>query len=250
MIFVTNDDGIESAGLKALVEALESLDEVFIVAPDRERSGVGMAITLYRPLRATQVASRAYAVDGTPVDCVDLAISALLPERPKLLVSGINHGQNLGQDLHFSGTVAAAKKGTFLGIPSIAISLISGPVNHYGTAASIACRIAKQVITNSLPDRILLNVNVPNCPLSDLRGIEMTRQDLGAYGAQAIKRLDRQGKPYYWIGGEREKVDRREDTDLNTIRNQCVSITPVQLDFTAHHLIDPLKRWLNDETIQ
>lgn len=106
------------------------------------------------------------------------------------------------------------------------------------------------MISNSLPDRILLNVNVPNCALSELRGIEMTRQDVGAYGAQAIKRLDRQGKPYYWIGGEREKVDRREDTDLNTIRNQCVSITPVQLDFTAHHLIDPLKRWLNDETIQ
>jgi 5'-nucleotidase len=250
MIFVTNDDGIESAGLKALVEALECLDEVYIVAPDRERSAIGMAITLHRPLRAKQVANRAYAVDGTPVDCVDLAVSALLPERPKLLVSGINHGQNLGQDLHFSGTVAAAKKGTFLGIPSIAISLVSAPVYHYGAAASIARRIAKQVITSRLPDQILLNVNVPNCTLSELRGIEMTRQDLGTYDAQAIRRLDRQGNPYYWIGGEREKVDRREDTDLNTIRNQCVSITPVQLDFTAHHLIDSLKSWLNDETIQ
>ena len=250
MIFVTNDDGIESAGLKALVEALESLDEVFIVAPDRERSGVGMAITLYHPLRATKVASRAYAVDGTPVDCVDLAVSALLPERPKLLVSGINHGKNLGQDLHFSGTVAAAKKGTFLGIPSIAVSLVSGPVYHYETAASIACRIAKQVITNKLPDQILLNVNVPNCALSEIGGIEITRQDLGAYNAQAVKRLDRDGKPYYWIGGERQEDDRREDTDLNTIGNQCVSITPVQLDFTAHNQIDPLKHWLNDETIR
>lgn len=249
MIFVTNDDGIESAGLKALADALESLDEVFIVAPDRERSGVGMAITLNRPLRAAQVASRAYAVDGTPVDCVDLGVSALLPEPPQLLVSGINHGQNLGQDLHFSGTVAAAKKGTFLGIPSIAVSLAPGPTYHYDTAASIACRIAKQVIAYGMPDRILLNVNVPNCTLSELRGIAMTRQDLGAYGAQAVKRLDRQGKPYYWIGGEREKIDRREDTDVNTIRNGCVSITPVQLDFTAHHLIDPLKSWLNDETL-
>ena len=247
MIFVTNDDGIEAAGLKALVEALETLDEVYIVAPDRERSAIGMAITLHRPLRATQVANRTYAVDGTPVDCVDLAVSALLPERPKLLVSGINHGQNLGQDLHFSGTVAAAKKGTFLDIPSIAISLVSGQIYHYGTAASIAHRIAKQVITNRLPDQILLNVNVPNCTLSEIRGIEMTRQDFGSYGAQAIKRLDRQGKPYYWIGGKREKVDRREDTDLNAIRNQCVSITPVQLDFTAHHLIDPLKSWLSNE---
>ena len=250
MIFVTNDDGIESAGLKALVEALESLDEVFIVAPDRERSGIAMAITLYRPLRAKQVANRAYAVDGTPVDCVRLAVGALLPERPKLLVSGINQGQNLGQDLHFSGTVAAAKKGTYMGVPSIAVSLVSGPIYHYGTAASIACRIANQVITNRLPDQILLNVNVPNCTLSKLRGIKMTRQDPEPYCPQVIKRLDHQGKPYYWIGGKRKKVDPHEDTDINAIRNQCVSITPVQLDFTAHHLIDPLERWLNDETIQ
>jgi 5'-nucleotidase len=250
MIFVTNDDGIESAGLKSLAEALESLDDVYIVAPDRERSAIGMAITLHRPLRAKQVADRAYAVDGTPVDCVDLAVSALLPERPKLLVSGINHGQNLGHDIHFSGTVAAAKKGTFLGIPSIAISLVSAPIYHYETAASIACRIAKQVMTNGLPDQILLNVNVPNCPLSEIQGIEIARQDLGTYSAQAIKRLDRRGEPYYWIGGERAKVDQREDTDLNAIRNQRVSITPVQLDFTAHHLIEPLTRWLDDETME
>ena len=125
MIFVTNDDGIESPGLTALAQALESIDEVYIVAPDRERSAIGMAITLNHPLRAKQVGDRAWAVDGTPVDCVDLAVSALLPERPKLLVSGVNHGQNLGQDIHFSGTVAAAKKATFLGIPSVAVSLIS-----------------------------------------------------------------------------------------------------------------------------
>jgi 5'-nucleotidase len=181
---------------------------------------------------------------------VDLAVSALLPERPKLLVSGINHGQNLGHDIHFSGTVAAAKKGTFLGIPSIAISLVSAPIYHYETAASIACRIAKQVMTNGLPDQILLNVNVPNCPLSEIQGIEIARQDLGTYSAQAIKRLDRRGEPYYWIGGERAKVDQREDTDLNAIRNQRVSITPVQLDFTAHHLIEPLTRWLDDETME
>ena len=248
MIFVTNDDGIDSAGLKALASALESIDEVYIVAPDRERSAIGMAITLHRPLRAKQMTDRAYAVDGTPVDCVDLAVSALLPERPKLLVSGINHGQNLGHDIHFSGTVAGAKKGTFLGIPSIAISLVSAPIYRYETATSIACRIAKQVITNGLPDQTLLNINVPNCPLSEIQGIEITRQDLGTYSAQAIKRLDRRGKAYYWIGGEREKVDQREDTDLNAIREQRVSITPVQLDFTAHDLIEPLKIWLSDET--
>lgn len=250
MIFVTNDDGIESPGLKALAEALAELDEVYIVAPDRERSAIGMAITLHRPLRAKQVRENAYAVDGTPVDCVDLAVSTLLPEHPKLLVSGINHGQNLGHDIHFSGTIAAAKKGTFLGIPSIAISLVSASTYHHDTAATIACRLAKHVLANAIPESILLNVNVPNCLLSEIKGIEITRQDLGTYSANAIKRLDRRGQPYYWIGGERGQVDQRKDTDLNAIRNQCVSITPVQLDFTAHHQIEPTKRWLGNETMK
>ena len=164
MILVTNDDGIDSPGLTALAQALESIDEVCIVAPDRERSAIGMAITLHRPLRAAQVGDRAWAVDGTPVDCVDLAYGALLPEHPKLLVSGVNQGQNLGQDIHFSGTVAAAKKGTFLGIPSMAVSLISGPPYHYETATAIACRLAKLVLANGLTPGVLLNINVPNCP--------------------------------------------------------------------------------------
>ena len=250
MIFVTNDDGIESPGLTTLAHALESIDEVYIVAPDRERSAVGMAITLHHPLRAKQVGDRAYAVDGTPVDCVDLAVSALLPERPTLLISGVNHGQNVGQDIHFSGTVAAAKKGTFLGIPSMAISLKSAPTYHYDTATSVACRLAKHVLANGLPSGILLNINVPNCPLSMIKGFEPARQNLGTYSANAIKRVDRVGRPYYWIGGERAQVDGREDTDLNIVKEQRVSITPVQLDFTAHHEIEPLKQWLKDENLE
>ena len=250
MILVTNDDGIESPGLTALAQALETIDEVYIVAPDRERSAIGMAITLYHPLRAKQVGDRSWAVDGTPVDCVDLAVSALLPERPKLLVSGVNQGQNLGQDIHFSGTVAAAKKGTFLGIPSMAVSLISGQPYHYETATSVACRLAKLVLASGLTPGILLNINVPNCPLSMIKGFEAGRQDLGTYSATAIKRIDRVGKPYYWIGGERAQVDAREDSDLNIVKRRCVSISPVQLDFTAHHEIEPLKRWLKDENLE
>ena len=250
MILVTNDDGIESPGLTALVQALETIDDVYIVAPDRERSAIGMAITLYHPLRAKQVGDRSWAVDGTPVDCVDLAVSALLPERPKLLVSGVNQGQNLGQDIHFSGTVAAAKKGTFLGIPSMAVSLISGQPYHYETATSVACRLAKLVLASGLTPGILLNINVPNCPLSMIKGFEAGRQDLGTYSATAIKRIDRVGKPYYWIGGERAQVDAREDSDLNIVKRRCVSISPVQLDFTAHHEIEPLKRWLKDENLE
>ena len=250
MILVTNDDGIESPGLTALAQALETIDEVYIVAPDRERSAIGMAITLYHPLRAKQVGDRSWAVDGTPVDCVDLAVSALLPEHPKLLVSGVNQGQNLGQDIHFSGTVAAAKKGTFLGIPSMAVSLISGQPYHYETATSVACRLAKLVLASGLTPGILLNINVPNCPLSMITGFEAGRQDLGTYSATAIKRIDRVGKPYYWIGGERAQVDAREDSDLNIVKRRCVSISPVQLDFTAHHEIEPLKRWLKDENLE
>ena len=250
MILVTNDDGIESPGLTALAQALETIDEVYIVAPDRERSAIGMAITLYHPLRAKQVGDRSWAVDGTPVDCVDLAVSALLPEHPKLLVSGVNQGQNLGQDIHFSGTVAAAKKGTFLGIPSMAVSLISGQPYHYETATSVACRLAKLVLASGLTPGILLNINVPNCPLSMITGFEAGRQDLGTYSATAIKRIDRVGKPYYWIGGERAQVDAREDSDLNIVKRRCVAISPIQLDFTAHHEIEPLKRWLKDENLE
>ena len=256
MIFVTNDDGIEAPGLKALAEALEALDEVYVVAPDRERSAVGMAITLHQPLRAKQIRTRAYSVDGTPVDCVDLALGALLPEPPQLLVSGINQGQNLGADIHFSGTVGAAKKGTLSGIPSIAVSLaleqvVEQPAEfHYKTAATIACRIAKQAIEKGIPSHILLNVNVPNCRLSEVRGIKITRQDRGNYSINAITRMDRGGRPYYWIGGERTQIDFGGDTDLHAIHNGRVSITPVQLDFTEHTLITPLKSWLADENMQ
>lgn len=250
MILVTNDDGIESPGLTALAQALEGIDEVYIVAPDRERSAIGMAITLDHPLRAAQVDDRTWAVDGTPVDCVDLAVGALLPEDPRLLVSGVNHGQNLGQDIHFSGTVAAAKKGTFLGIPSMAVSLISGPPYHYETATTVAYRLARLILSKGLTRGILLNVNVPNCPPSMIGGFESARQDLGTYSATAIKRTDRMGKPYYWIGGERAHVDEREDSDLNIVKRRCVSVTPVQLDFTAHHEIEPLKQWLKDEKLE
>jgi len=250
MILVTNDDGIQSPGLTTLAQALETIDEVYIVAPDRERSAVGMAITLHHPLRAKQVGHRVFAVDGTPVDCVDLAVSVLLPERPKLVVSGVNHGENVGQDIHFSGTIAAAKKGTFLGIPSIAISLKSGLTYHYDTATSVGCRFAKYVLANGLPPGILLNINVPNCPLATIEGFEAARQDLGTYSANAIERVDRIGRPYYWIGGERVQVDEREDTDLKIVEKMCVSITPVQLDFTAHHEIEALKRWLKDEDLE
>jgi len=250
MILVTNDDGVESAGIRGLAAALETLDSVYVVAPDRERSAIGMAITLHRPLRAKQVEDRFYAVDGTPVDCVDLAIAQLLPESPKLVVSGINHGDNLGHDLHFSGTVAAARKAALLHIPAIAFSMTSNSMfsngkYYYETAIKYAVQIVEKAIEQGIPDGILLNVNIPNIEVSSVRGIKVTRQDLGTYSANAIERKDRVGNPYYWIGGERSTIDHRPDTDLNTIKDWFVSITPVQFDQTAHSHLNMVEDWLN-----
>lgn len=250
MILVTNDDGVESAGIKGLAAALGTLDSVYVVAPDRERSAIGMAITLHRPLRAKQVEDCFYAVDGTPVDCVDLAIARLLPEIPKLVVSGINHGDNLGHDLHFSGTVAAARKAALLHIPAIAFSMTSNSMvsdgkYHYETAIKYAVQIVGKAIEQGIPEGVLLNVNIPNVEVSSVKGIKVTRQDLGTYSANAIERKDRAGNPYYWIGGERSKIDQRPDTDLNTIKDLFVSITPVQFDQTAHSYLDMMEDWLN-----
>lgn len=244
MIFVTNDDGIESEGLKKLAEALKSLDIVYIVAPDRERSAISMAITLDRPVSVKKIDKYTFATGGTPVDCVYLAIGDLLPERPKLLVSGINNGQNLGHDIHFSGTVSAAIAGTFMGIPSIAISLpYSRRSYHYETATHIALRIAKAVLRYGLPRGILLNVNVPNRPLSEIKGIEITRQDKAAYKSKVTKKPNPGSVEYYWIGGPRENSDDREGTDIDAVRNDKVSITPLQLDFTDYDMMGKIADW-------
>ena len=244
MIFVTNDDGIESEGLKKLAKALESLDTVYIVAPDRERSAIGMAITLDRPVSVKKINEYTFAAGGTPVDCVYLAIGDLLPERPKLLISGINHGQNLGHDIHFSGTVSAAITGTFMGIPSIAISLpYSKKSYHYETATHIALRVANAALKYGLPKGVLLNVNVPNQPLAEIKGIEITRQDKAAYKSKVTKRPDSKDGEYYWIGGTRENSDNREGTDIEAIWNNKVSITPIQLDFTAHDMMTKIAEW-------
>lgn len=253
MIFLTNDDGIEAQGLKVLASALETIDEVYAVAPDRERSAIGMAITLHRPLRVRKIVDKRYAVDGTPVDCVDLAVGNILPEKPKLLVSGINRGQNLGHDIHFSGTVAAAIKGTFMEVPSIAISLVTfyeasykhdfSSTLYFDTAVDVGMRVIKAVLRYGLPKGVLLNVNVPNIPLSKISGLEITRQDMAAYDSKVVKRVDPRGSEYYWIGGDREEIEEREGTDLNAVIHNRVSITPLQLDFTSYSTMEQMKEW-------
>jgi len=246
MILATNDDGIGSPGLRHLVEALREIDDVWVVAPDAERSGVGMAITIDRPLRAKPAGSQAFAVDGTPVDCVDLAVGELLPSRPNLVVSGINLGQNVGHDVHFSGTVAAARKGTFLGLASIAFSVVHGDPWQFDTAATIARRIAKMTLDNGLPEGVLLNVNIPNVAMSDLRGIRVVPQDLGPYDTHVLTRRDKLGRPYHWIGGKRLDSPNRAETDVGVVSEGYVTITPLQPDMTAYDLVPEVTRWSLD----
>jgi 5'-nucleotidase len=243
VIFLTNDDGVHAPGLLALAAVLEEFDSVYAAAPDRERSSSGMAITLHRPLRARAVAPNRIAVDGTPVDCVDLAVGKLLPERPVLLVAGINEGENLGHDVHFSGTVAAARKGTFLGVPSVAVSLARGAPLHLETAGEIARRVVKAVLMRGLPPGVLLNVNVPNMPLSEVRGIRLTRLDPAPYDAHVDTRLDKAGVPYYWIGGRRLDVADRSDTDYGVVREGYVSLTPMHADMTDYDALAALREW-------
>ena len=275
MILITNDDGISSPGILALRTALADLDSVFVVAPDRERSSIGMAITLHHPLRSTQVSTDIYAVDGTPVDCVDLAIASLMPQPPTLIVSGINKGENLGHDVHFSGTLAAARRGVLLGIPSIAVSLVGWRGNRsqesvstdyeqdqsssqdlikaaiddtpeaYQPAGQIAYRLVKKVLSEGIPNGSLLNVNIPNVPLTEIGDFAVTRQDRGGYSALAVKRADRYGTPYYWIGGERARSDIGHDTDIYALQQNQVSVTPITVDLTDYQHLNSLKNWIN-----
>src|SRR5215475_11410086 len=195
VILVTNDDGVHAAGLAALAAALEDLGDVYVVAPDREQSAVGHALTLHRPLRVTQMGERRFAVNGTPSDCVNLAVLGLLPERPVLVASGINHGSNLGDDVTYSGTVSAAMEGALLGVPSVAFSLVSG---DFAEAGRVAQLVVARILVEGLPPKTLLNVNVP---AGTVRGLRTTRLGHRVYSDKIVEQRDPRGRPYYWIGG-------------------------------------------------
>ncbi len=253
IILVSNDDGIHSLGIIALYEALSSLGEVYVVAPDREQSAVSHSLTLHRPLRVDNIGTRKYAVDGTPTDCISLAVGSILPKKPKIIVSGINRGGNLGEDVSYSGTVSAAKEGVLLGIPSIALSLIAGTgvgkivtedLTHdfdYRNAAEFAKKLVSYVMGNSLPKQTLLNVNVPN--VTDLKGYKITKQGSRTFGDTVIEKTDPRGRKYYWIAGDIEDWEGGEDADYHAIENGFVSITPIHLDMTNHSAIKKLKDW-------
>ena len=240
-ILVTNDDGIESEGLIALARALEKVAEVWVVAPDREQSAVSHALTLGRPFRKKRVRAlgpRYYKVNGTPTDCVLLGVNKVLPERPNLIASGINKGENLGDDITYSGTVSAAIEGTILGIPSFAISLVSRNYFHFANAAAFAARLSSNLLRNGLPKNTFLNVNVPG--KEKPKGYRITRMGKRIYGDSVQERLDRWGRKYYTIGGNIPGYADTEDSDFKAIARNLISITPLHLDWTNYASIETL----------
>jgi len=249
-ILVTNDDGITAPGIQILSEYLMHLGEVVVVAPDSEKSAVGHAITLSDPIRVTDYREngirQGYAVSGTPADCVKIAVGALLSKRPELVVSGINLGSNAGINVIYSGTVSAATEGTILGIPSIAVSLTTYTKPIFTPAAEFALTMAKMVLSKGLPPRTLLNINVPNVPQGEIRGVRITRQGMANFAEQFDKRIDPRQRVYYWMDGKKAEIEEGEDVDDVAIRRNYISITPIKYDLTNYDFITELRNWLQE----
>jgi 5'-nucleotidase len=243
IILVTNDDGVHAPGIGALAAALADVGAVYVVAPDREVSASSQSLTLTHPLRAEKVANRVYAVDGTPADCVNLAIVKLLSRRPALVVSGINRGGNLGDDIFYSGTVGGAREGTFFGVHSMAVSLAARDGHDYRHAAIFARRLAGLVLERGLPERTFLNVNVPP---EKPKGVAMTVQGQRAHEGTILEGLDPRHRTYYWIEEGRDQWVSDEMSDIYAVRSGLVSITPLQTDSTDHRVLAPLRGWTRD----
>lgn len=243
-ILVTNDDGILAPGIQVLAETLRQHAEVAVVAPDRERSAVSHALTLHHPLRATKLGENVFAVDGTPTDCVNLGIHSLLSFRPDLVVSGINRGGNLGDDVSYSGTVSAAMEATLMGIPAFAVSLVSlSETASYDAAASFAVRLAKLVVEEGLPPDTFLNVNIPDLPPSALLPPRVTFQGKRRYEGMIVDKVDPRGRSYYWIGSVDLKFHDIEGSDYSAITRGHISVTPLHLDLTNYKSLEALNKW-------
>jgi 5'-nucleotidase len=242
LILISNDDGIHSDGLQALADAVAAHGRVVVVAPDREQSAVSHALTLHRPLRIDEVAPDRYTVDGTPTDCVNLAINGILRERPALVVSGINKGANLGDDVTYSGTVSAAMEGTLLGIPSIAVSQIGRGPYDFRIASTFTGELVSRVVAHPLPPDTLLNINVPQFADGEQpSGVALTRMGKRRYGDAVIEKVDPRGRKYYWIGGQELSFVDEEGTDFHAVSHGNISVTPIHLDLTNYASFDALR---------
>lgn len=248
-ILLSNDDGVYARGLAILSEALSDIAHVDIVAPDRNRSGASNSLTLSAPLHVKRLDNGMISVEGTPTDCVHVAITGLLTETPDMVLTGINGGSNLGDDVWYSGTVAAAMEGRFLGLPAIAISLVGDEHKHFETAGLVAKQLVQQLLLDRLPSSTILNVNIPDVAYSDLNGFEVTRLGTRHCAEPTIRQIDPRGHPIYWVGPAGAEQDAGSGTDFNAVRNNKVSITPLRIDLTHHESMPQLNEWVQGLTL-
>lgn len=244
LILVSNDDGYQAAGLARLAAALREIAEVAVVAPDRDRSGASNSLTLKRPLYVTRHDNGFYSVEGTPTDCVHLAITGLLDREPDMVVSGVNAGSNMGDDVLYSGTVAAAMEGRFLGLPAVAVSMVSTQPEHLDTGVRVARQLVTRLQENRLPADTILNVNVPDLPWDQLAGFQATRLGHRHKSEPMVKAIDPRGRPIYWVGPAGLEQDAGPGTDFYAVRTGCVSVTPLQVDLTRHTDLERVAHWL------
>ncbi len=244
-ILISNDDGVHAPGIRALAQQLALLGEIIVMAPDRNRSGASNSLTLTQPLRVRQLDNGHFCVEGTPTDCVHLALTGYLDNAVDVVVSGINEGANLGDDILYSGTVAAAVEGRYLGYPSLAFSMVGHNIQHYDTGAIIAKQLISKLRLKMLPPQTILNINIPDLPLSEIQGIAITRLGTRHSSAPTIKAKDPRGKAIYWIGPPGVEADAGEGTDFYAVNQKKVSITPLNLDMTHYKVFDTLSAWAN-----
>lgn len=245
LILVTNDDGVYAPGIRALFDAMSSLGKAVIVAPERDNSAVSHALTMNRPLRVSEVEPGIHTLDGTPTDCVTLGVNKILPRKPDLIVSGINPGANLGDDISYSGTVSAAIEGTLQGIASLAFSLGGSPPYSFEVAAAVAWKLASMALIWKQPPGTLLNINIPPIAAAEIRGIRFTRQGTRRYKDSIQETYDPWGRKHYWIGGGTPLWSGGDNTDERALSHGYISVTPIQLDLTNHEGLAYLKKeWM------
>lgn len=245
-ILISNDDGYQAAGLRCLADALQGVSDVTVVAPDRDRSGASNSLTLDSPLRARKMDNGYTCVEGTPTDCVHLAITGLLEQEPDMVVSGINAGANLGDDVIYSGTVAAAMEGRFLGLPAVAVSLVSTRQGHFDSAAKVILELLERLSCEPVPAETILNVNVPDLPFEELQGWQVTRLGHRHKSEPVIRETDPRGRPIYWVGPAGSEQDAGPGTDFHAVRNGFVSVTPIHVDLTRYDVLDQVRSCLGD----
>ena len=246
IILVTNDDGVHSRGLISLFRSMQELGDAYIIAPDRERSAVSHALTMHKPLKVDKLKKRIFSINGTPTDCVAIGVNKILPNKPAFIVSGINKGANLGDDITYSGTVSAAIEATIMGIPAFAVSLVtmkkSLSVSNFTAASEVALSIGGYILEHSLPYDTLLNVNVPNTNARSIKGMKLTRQGKRIYDDSIKETFDPHGEKHYWIGGGNPYWEHGTDTDIQAIQDNYISVTPIHLDLTNYDALKFLKK--------